>query len=226
MSGRKRTDASGRGRRTRRCRRVRRGAAPSRAGPRAAGRAGATGRMPAAGARRGPGRRAAATGSSRPGSRPSPASNRPASPACPIPSRPSMRQPGVVPDVRMGQEDPVEWPPLRRAAPKGGLGDEVQLPRDVGGRVHQVEALRGRLHQRERRHVASAAGGHQRAARVAAGGVTADLRKAGVLHRPEHQRVRDPRPCGRAPSAAPSAVGSAAVAARAERNWRRRIRGT
>ena len=105
-----------------------------------------------------------------------------------------MREPGVVPDVRVGQEDPVERPPLGRAPPKGGLGDEVQLPRDVGRGVHQVEALRGRLHQRQRRHVASPAGVQQRPARVAAGGVTADLREAGVLHRSEHQCVHVRRP--------------------------------
>ena len=62
---------------------------------------------------------------------------------------PQQRQPQVVPNVGVGQEDPVEGPSLGRALPEGRLGDEVDLSRDVRGGVHEVEPLRAGLHQRQ-----------------------------------------------------------------------------
>jgi len=65
------------------------------------------------------------------------------------------RQPRVVADVGVRQENAVEGTPFRRASPKRRFADEIDLTSDIRRRVNQIEALRLRLDQRERRDKAS-----------------------------------------------------------------------
>ncbi len=193
---------------------------PSTPAPRGAGRAGATGRGSAGGrdvsrststARKLAAREWPLLRCSRPASR--------VCPSLPVPAwraRRSARR-------AHGSEDPSNGLPGRRACRKAGSVIRSSW-RDVGRRVHQVEASRGRLDQRDDDTEATAAGVQQRApasqrgcsSRPAEPGVPAGPSTSAYVRGAAAARERGFEGAG----------GSAAVAARGEMNWRRRIRPT
>jgi hypothetical protein len=89
-----------------------------------------------------------------------------------------------VPDVGVREEDAVERAAVRSPATEVRILDEIELPRDVGGGVHQVVASLVRVHQRQRGNIPWVAAGPLAARRV-----TADLGDATILDGAEHEGV-------------------------------------
>ena len=100
---------------------------------------------------------------------------------------PQHRETDVVADVGVRQEDAVKGPPLIGAHPKAGLLQQVELTRDIGGRVDQVVTILIRVHERHGRRIARPL---PSASTFAALYVAAYLRHARVLSDPENEGVR------------------------------------
>ena len=90
-------------------------------------------------------------------------------------------------DVGMGQEDAVEGPPLIGACPKAGLFEQIELTRDIRGRVDQVITILVRVHERHGGRITRA---FPAARTFAPLYVAAHLRHARVLGDPENEGVR------------------------------------
>jgi hypothetical protein len=84
----------------------------------------------------------------------------------------------VVPDVRVGQEDPVDEP----------AGRGIELLADVGAGVEQPARARARIGESQRGHAPSLIG--IGACRLAAWLRASELRQAAVLRRADHDHAR------------------------------------
>ena len=86
-------------------------------------------------------------------------------------------------DVGVREKDAVERTAGLGPAPKGRAGDEIDLPRQIGRRVDQVEPLGAGFHESERRDVPVEAPGG-----FTPFGIAADLWQSAVLHGSQHER--------------------------------------
>ena len=106
---------------------------------------------------------------------------------------PEERQPQIMPDVGVREKDAVERATGLGPLPERLTRDEIHLARQIGRRVHEIEALDIRFDERQRCNVAWPASRSLTARRVAPG-----LRQPAILHRPQNQRIelgcRDPSP--------------------------------